>query len=699
MKSLTMLIVALLLTTASLQAEQIFVLFDGTCGDRVQYEQAVAAQPRLNYFAYHFAFQGGDRLMLETGTEGATVQNYLPQGYLYCGDPRLNLELANRVNGGVDQVFILLPATNNQYIIQPVVMASTLQRRGANFTYSSPLSSYQFDTENGIIGENLAFENEGARVYFEGRENSPCTGIYLFRQLKPGASYPVIDFKVAPELGVYERRLGSDGISTSGGVIAVREVNGIPVNNYLASICATVTAEANTPAPTPAPQAYGQSQQPAPQAYGTQQPQPQQPYYGNNPQPESQAYAQANPPAPAPMTTITHTVSKGETLFGISRKYGTTVHVVQTSNNLSNNVVYPGQKLSFEVPAQTGPANATALSPSVPTTPYNAGPVATSNPGAPQPTPYSTAPATPQAYGTATQESRGGQTAVYGEDIHIVQPGETVASVALKYGFTSAKFREINELGPKDIAQVGQQLKTSNCNCPVPAPEAPATEQPAAYGNQAPATPQAYGQPAVASPQAYGQPAVATPQAYGQPAVANPQAYGQASSPAATPQAYRTPEGYQAPQTAPVPAATTPQVPAPTTITNNPNFGQYVPNAAAPPSATMGQLEGRGSATPAVSNPATYNARPAPATAPGTSPNTYQYTSPQPVPNAYGTPVGATAPAPAQPAANRSFHLVQEGESLFSIARRYGLTTEQLRALNKLDTGGVIVPFQKLYVN
>ncbi|MFT5999986.1 MAG: LysM repeat protein [Neolewinella sp.] len=684
MKSLTTLIVALLLTTASLQAEQIFVLFDGTCGDRVQYEQAVAAQPRMNYFAYHFSFQGGDRLMLETGTEGTTVQNYLPQGYVYCGDQRLTLELANRVNGGVDQVFILLPTANNQYIIQPVVMASTLQRRGANFTYSSPLSGYQFDTENGIIGENLAFENDGAKVYFEGREASPCTGIYLFRQLKPGASYPVIDFKISPELGVYERRLGSDGISTSGGVIAVRQVNGIPVDDYLASICASVTAQANTPAPAP-PAYYGQDQ-PAPQAYGTQQPQPQQPYYGNNPQPESQAYVQANPTTPPPVATITHTVAKGETLFSGSRRYGTTVNSVKVQNGLTGNTVYPGQQLSVNTPGTPAPTNATALNPSVPTTPYNAGPIASSNPGAAQPTPYSTSPAAPQPYGGATQESRGGQTAVYGEDVHIVQPGETVASVALKYGFTSAKFREVNELGPKDIAQVGQQLKTSDCNCPLPAPLTPSAE-PAAYGNQAPASPQAYGQPA------------ATPQAYGQPAVAAPQAYGQANTPAATPQAYRTPEGYQAPQTAPVPAATTPQLPAPTTITNNPNFGQYVPNAAAPPTATMGQLEGRGAAAPAVSNPATYNSRPAPAPAPATGPSTYQYNSPQPMPNAYGTPVGATAPPATQPAVNRAFHLVQEGESLFSIARRYGLTTEQLRTLNQLNTGGVIVPFQKLYVN
>lgn len=676
MKKLTTFIIALMLMAGSLRAEQIFILFDGTCGDRVQYEQAIAQQPRMTYFAYHFAFQGGDRLMLETGAEGTTVQNYLPQGYLYCGDPRLSLELANRVNGGADRVFILLPTANNQYIIQPVLMASVLQRRGASFTYTSPLTSYQFDTENGIIGENLALNNDGSKIYFEGRETSPCTGTFLFRQLKPGASYPVIDYKIAPELGVYERRLGSDGVSTSGGVIVARQVNGIPVDNFLASVCTSATAQAMLGS-TPATPTYNDPNQP--QAYSNQQPQPQ-PYTGSTPapQPESVAYARANPTTLPPVTTLTHTVVKGETLFGLSRKYGTTVDAVKAQNGLTSNTLFPGQQLTI-MSSQAPAAEATAMSPTVPTVPYNPGNVASSNPGAAQPTPYGGAPAAPQAYGTEQMTSRSGQTAVYGEDVHIVQPGETVASLALKYGYTSARFREINNLGPNDLAQVGQQLKITDCNCPAPE----ATAAPAAYGVQSPATPQSYGQPTVATPQAYGQPAAI------------------ATQPSATPPAYRVPDNYIAPQTAPVPATTTPQAPAPTMITNNPNFGQVVPNASAPPTATMGQLEGRGSAAPAVTNPGNYNAYPAPATAPAPAPAPATYgSSPQPVPNAYGTPVGATAPATTTlPTASRDFHLVQEGESLYSIARRYGLTVDQLRALNNLDAGGVIVPFQKLYVN
>ena len=679
------LLAALLLASSAVCAEQIFVLFDGSCGDRVRYEQSIAKQPRSDYYAYSFAFQNGDRLILETGTEGATVQNYLPQGYVYCGDARLTPRLAERVNGGEDQVFILLPAGNEQFLIQPVVMAALLQQRGEVFSYFSPLTGFSFDQRNGIIGENLSVNNPDAKVYFEGRETSPCSGVFLFRQLKPQASYPVIDYRVAPEFGVFERRLGSDGISTTGGVIVAREINGVAVADHLRSVCGGNRLAGSPTAGQPT--AYG-NQQPAPAPLTVPVvPRPTSP----TPQPESVAYGQASrtaAPAATGPRTVTHTVARGETLYAVSRKYQTTVESIKAANGLTGNTLFPGQQLAVTTNvtlpsapvADNGGASApqaVTLNPTVPTVPYNAGSVANSNPGAAQPTPYGSAPsAAPAAYG---QQTRGGQAAVYGEDTHIVQPGETVASIALRYGYTSAKFREMNELGANEIVRIGQQLRTTNCNCPA-APAA--TAQPAAYG-QAPAAP---------APQAYGQPQpAAAPQAYGQATQLNP-----APSPAPAP-TYRTPEGYQPPGPSPVPAATTPKAPQPTTITNSPNFGQVVPDAAAPPTATMGQLE-RQTAPPAPrttpTNPATYGSSPAPAPAPTA------YGAPQPVPNAYGTPVGATAPAnPAPAAPERAFHLVQEGESLFSIARRYGLTVDQLRALNRLDNGSVIVPFQKLYVN
>ena len=51
-----------------------------------------------------------------------------------------------------------------------------------------------------------------------------------------------------------------------------------------------------------------------------------------------------------------------------------------------------------------------------------------------------------------------------------------------------------------------------------------------------------------------------------------------------------------------------------------------------------------------------------------------------------------------KPAKSR-YHLVRSGDTLWSISRRYGLTIEELRRLNKLEPGAVIYPDQKLLLN
>jgi len=48
--------------------------------------------------------------------------------------------------------------------------------------------------------------------------------------------------------------------------------------------------------------------------------------------------------------------------------------------------------------------------------------------------------------------------------------------------------------------------------------------------------------------------------------------------------------------------------------------------------------------------------------------------------------------------ANKRFHTVKQGETLYKIARRYGLTVEKMRRLNKLADSAVIHPGQKLLV-
>lgn len=116
-------------------------------------------------------------------------------------------------------------------------------------------------------------------------------------------------------------------------------------------------------------------------------------------------------------------------------------------------------------------------------------------------------------------------------------------------------------------------------------------------------------------------------------------------------------------------------------------------------------------AAPATPGPAgSPSAMPAvvvtPPSEPAATPPPVATATPEPSPTAPPTPAPAPAsPAPAptptspQPASVAPLvHVVGQGDTLFAIARRYGVTVDDLRRANNLGSSDVIVPGQRLVI-
>lgn len=52
-------------------------------------------------------------------------------------------------------------------------------------------------------------------------------------------------------------------------------------------------------------------------------------------------------PKPKPPATRYHTVKRGDTLYGLSKRYGTTVGKIQSANNLRGTIIQIGQRLQI----------------------------------------------------------------------------------------------------------------------------------------------------------------------------------------------------------------------------------------------------------------------------------------------------------------------------------------------------------------
>ncbi len=457
------------------QAERLYVLFEDACGNRIRYERMAGEETRMDYFSYSFSLGGGVDLLFETDGEGVGLQHTLPDNYLTCNDLRVTADLAERINGGEAQLFILLQDGEGRYQVQPVVMAALFERQGNTLSYRSPFADFAFNLDNTIIGEDLGRSSDGAQVYFEGSEGVDCSTGYLFQQQNPRSAYPVIDYKVVPGLGITERRLTGNGTYTTGATITAKEVNGESLLDYLQARCATEAAAESSYTETQDNFVPYYVEAEAPSIYTQQSP-------VLIAEAASGKAAPAPGRAPAATPVVIHRVAAGETLYGIARRYGLSVNTIRAENRLDGNNIFPGQELrigSEEYAPETFIGEEAEYS-------YDALPGAPAAPPPPQENPYPlivTPPAAVTEPPTPTLSAG---------HWHTVQRGETIASLALRYGYTSARFREFNELGDQAVALVGQRLRTSDCACPPEMPTAPAEVEvppPTRYETPTPAPP------------------------------------------------------------------------------------------------------------------------------------------------------------------------------------------------------------------
>ncbi|GJM32538.1 MAG: hypothetical protein DHS20C18_15390 [Saprospiraceae bacterium] len=585
--------------------------------DKLDYNYS---QSNDDYVVYHVNVSAGEKVILEVGRESKKAESNLPTPFIGCFNGTFDLRLVDRVNKRIDEVFMVYPR-GNKYYISPITFAGYYKFNDQEITYLSPKYKFQFDRKHGAIGEDISYNNKKSKVYFEGQLENECNGTLLFRQFSSTSSMAHIDLMLVPEIGVIEERSGANLEAAQNNTLKLNDVNGKSYERYLRAIC----GKAN-----PSGESLAAVRENIPQESDVTPvyPTPNQPNLvvkDGSARPTN--YDEQPPVAKASF----HSVKKGETLYAISRKYDVTVSQIKEWNNKGNNTIRVGESLRVNAGADnttTAQANLTSK-----------GAIQTTSTAISRPQPSNISIATTNEY-------------------HTVRSGETVPSIALKYGYTEARFREINNLSKNEFIKIGQQLKVSDCNCPA-ATAKPFNSGASVYNPISPAFHEDL-TPRTVEPMPYSQPSsrigydntIATPSAY-----SNTQSRIYTS---AQPENTTSKGGIQYYDT-PVPQPSAP---------SNANYYQSANTSYPATNVNSGY--------PTTNNLPDFD---------------------EPVrPQSFET-INTSFKSPNAANGKRTQHQVQEGETLYSIARKYGVSVEYLRSINNLERNEVIIPYQRVFIN
>lgn len=497
-------------------SETIFIQYDENCMDRYEYRYNGAGH---GHIAYHIRKNDREKVILEVGIESKVIRPDRPTNVKTCRQVAINEKLVRGINNGDVQVYFVRRMEGG-YNVSPVGIATYTQISPTFVGFTSVDHKFVYNFAQPAGDQNLALNNSESQVFYRGAMSHNCPRKYQFERLKKRAGRSYAEMVVIPEIGIIEEKIGFNKTDADNNRLVLVAINGVPVDQYIGDFCgqqsfdnaysgtfystrryATGSPSSNggsivdlengkrpsTSTPTKRPNgndANGNNGNSTVQNDGNYQfkcnniykdidknlyydrstGQPANTSCGGVTYRNGQRAAQgtvvvneppANPstggvtvPDSAPATNNGgvaatgdarpgpcgefsgngyHIVQNNETLYGISQLYGLSLRDLKNWNALNSNLIKPCMKLYVRPRGSNSPN------------------------------------AMPGADGDVLVSK--GENSGY----HVVQPNETLYGIAKKYGYTTAKIRQMNGLGPNDLIFVNQRLKTSDCNCPSPA--------------------------------------------------------------------------------------------------------------------------------------------------------------------------------------------------------------------------------------
>lgn len=434
------------------QTQTLYLSFDPNFMKRLDY-QFRDRESNVNYTSFSIPAKEGGTIYLEIGIENDMPLSFVPQKLVDSRTANLSRNIIDDINKNKIRAYIVRLAQEG-YLISPIGLATYFSDTNNSFAYESIDTKFRVNKDSLLRGFNLADPKSPSNVSYLGNYYLDGVEAFEFKKSPVDNSKPYTDFVIIPALGVTEEKTGVSPSDAENNVLGLSYINGIAFSEYLGYLRSIDSLSRVRQIDTT--YVYRKDTLGNHSGIGDAGFSGSEPFESDVPSSRN-VISKPKPPIAAPVNNNCpekssdgiHVVQSSETLFGIARQYGITTRQLRDWNHLENDIIQPCSKLKVKAPdAYYQPEQTPATNPS------NA--ITEKQPAAP--VVEKTTPKTPVVSTWKQPEN----------DTHIVKAGETLNSIAKKYGYSVERYAAMNGLNVNASLSIGQALKTSDCVCPVP---------------------------------------------------------------------------------------------------------------------------------------------------------------------------------------------------------------------------------------
>lgn len=351
-------------------AQDLYIRFDAGCVEKLEY-RFVENENGIAYSAYKVNKSAAENLYFETGVEVPQVRKAAPSKMVTCNALNLDRSTVNDINNGRRKAFIV-KKLDSGWAYLPVGSAAYMSFTDNTITYLDATSDFQADVRTAMSDNDLSRDqdqdNPKAAVFYIGEMAACNFTAYQFKKTPRMTCKEDATIAILPGLGLIQ------DIGTGGQRFELVGINNTDVCGYYAT---PTTPEPVVAEPQPdVPQSYNVITQSTPQAE-TQQVEytaavptivesniTRSDYFGESTNAEvPQSYNTiaaksttdegAEPACETIATEGEHIVQRGESLYGIARRYGLAINSLRQWNGIQEDVIYPCSPLKITAPVLT----------------------------------------------------------------------------------------------------------------------------------------------------------------------------------------------------------------------------------------------------------------------------------------------------------------------------------------------------------